>query len=244
MWIHNFLSNRQQCVAVNGKTSSEAQVRSGIPQGSVLGPLLFLIDISDINYKIADSTVSCFADHTRILLGIKDEEDTQMLQNDLHKLYKWADTNTMKFNASKFKLLRCGKEQEIKSATTYKLYDDSNIDDKEQVRDLGIMMSSTATFTLHIRNIVKKARDKIGWVLRVFQSREHSLMLTLLKSLVIPLLEYCCQLWNPWKAKDIHAIEAIQRTFAYKITEVQHLNYWKRLHELKLYSLQIHRERM
>ena len=84
------------------------------------------------------------------------------------------------------------------------------------------MMSNTATFTLHIRNIVKKTRDKIGWVLRVFQLRKRSLMLTLLKSLVIPLLEYCCQLSNPWKAKDIQAILAIQRTFTYKITDVQH----------------------
>ena len=79
----------------------------------------------------------------------------------------------------------------------------------------------------------------MGWVLRLFQSRKRSLMLTLLKSLVIPLLEYCCQLWNPWKAKDIQAIQVIQRMFAYKITaEVQHLNNWERLHELKLYSLQ------
>ena len=198
MWIHNFLSNRQQCVAANGITSSEAQVRSCVPQGSVLGPLLFLIHISNINYEIADSTVSCFANDTRILLAIKDEEDTQMLQNDLQKLYKWADTNNTEFNANKLELLQYRKEQEIKSATTYKSYDDSNIDDKEQVRDLGIMISNTATFTLHIRNIVKKARDKMGWVLRVFQSRKRSLMLTLLKSLVIPLLEYCCQLWNPW----------------------------------------------
>ena len=83
----------------------------------------------------------------------------------------------------------------------------------------------------------------MGWVLRVFQSRKRSLMLTLLKSLVIPLLEYCCQLWNPWKAKEIQAIEAIQRTFTYKIIEVQHLNYWERLHELKLYSLLRRRER-
>ena len=118
VWVHDFLSNRQQCVAVNGTTSSEAQVRSGVSQGSVLGPILFLIHISDINYEIADSTVSCFADDTQILLGIKHEKDTQMLQNNLHKLYKWADANNMKFNASKFELLRYGKEQEIKSATT------------------------------------------------------------------------------------------------------------------------------
>ena len=104
------------------------------------------------------------------------------------------------------------------------------------------MMSNTATFALHIRNIVKKARDKMGWVLRVLQSRESSLILTHLKALVIPLLEYCCPLWNPWKAKDIQAIEAIHRTFTYKITEVQHLNYWERLHKLKLYFLQRCRE--
>ena len=70
-----------------------------------------------------------------------------------------------------FELLRFGNEQEIKSATTYKSYDDSNNDDEEQGRDLGIMMSNTVTFTLYIRNVVEKARDKTGWVLRVFQSR-------------------------------------------------------------------------
>ena len=79
-------------------------------QGSVLGPLPFLIHISDINYKIADSTVSCFVNDIRILQEIKDKEDTEMLQKDLHKLYKWADTNNMKFNANKFKLLRYRKE--------------------------------------------------------------------------------------------------------------------------------------
>ena len=74
-----------------------------------------------------------------------------MLQNDLHKLYKRADTSDMKFTANKFVLLRYGREQEIKSGTTYESYDDSNIDDKEQVRDLGIMISNTIIFTLHIR---------------------------------------------------------------------------------------------
>ena len=83
------------------------------------------------------------------------------------------------------------------------------------------MMSNTATFTLHILNMVKRAIDKIWWVLRAFQSRKHSLILTLLKFLVIPLLECCWQLWNPWKVKHIQAIEAIQRTFFNKVTEVQ-----------------------
>ena len=118
----------------------------------MLGPFLFQIHISDINNEIADSTVLCLADDTRIFLGIKDENDTQMLQKDLHWLYKWADTNRMKFN-SKFELLHYGKEQETKSPSSYKSYGDSNIDDNEQVRDLGILMSNTATFTRHIRNM-------------------------------------------------------------------------------------------
>ena len=83
-----------------------------------------------MNYETADSTISCVADDTRILLRIKDEEDIQKLQNDLHKLQKWADTNNMKFNADKFELMQYRKEQEIKSATIYKPYDDSKIDDK------------------------------------------------------------------------------------------------------------------
>ena len=83
----------------------------------------------------------------------------------------------------------------------------------------------------------------MGWALRVFEWRKRSLMLTFLKSLVIPMQEYSCLLWNPWKAKDIQAIEAIQRTFTYKIIKVQHLNYCERLPELKLHSFQRRRER-
>ena len=83
------------------------------------------------------------------------------LQNYLEKLYIWADTN----NATKFELLRYGKKQEIKTATTYKTYNYTNIDSKEQDRDLSIMMSNTSTSTLNIRNIVKNASDKMGWML-------------------------------------------------------------------------------
>ena len=118
-----------------------------------------------------------------------------MLQNDLHKLYKWADTNNMKFNANKFELLRDGKEQEIKSATTNKSYDDSNIADKEPLRDLGILLSDSATFTLHIRNIVKNARDKMG--IRVESVSVASALShadTLEISCHSPTIEYCCQL--------------------------------------------------
>ena len=172
---------------------------------------------------------------------------TSLQDKKIFYFLNWTESTLTKyFNKVQymFELLRYGKEQEIKSAPTYKSDDNSNIDDKEQVRDLGIMMSNTATVTLHIRNIVEKSRDKMGWVLRVFQSRQRSLMLTLLKSLVIPLQEYCCRSGTHMESKrHIQAVDAMQRTFTYNITEVQHLNYWERLHELKLYPLQRRRER-
>ena len=131
----------------------------------------------------------------------------------LFYFYSWTESTLTKYSTC-FELQRFGKEQEIKSTTPTSHMMIQTSTTKEQVRDLGIMMSNTATFTLYIKNMIKKARDKMGWLLRVFQALGRSRMLTLLKSLVIPLLEYCCQLWNPWKAEGIQAIEAIQRTFA------------------------------
>ena len=138
--------------------------------------------------------------------------------------------------------MRYGEEQEIKSVTTYKTYDDSNIDGKEQVRDLGIMMRITASFTLHIRNIVKKARDKIGCLLRVFQSREFSPMLALetsghfLTRMLLPALAAL-------EGKILTSCRSYSTTFKHKIPEAQHLNYWERMQELKFHSFQRRNER-
>ena len=102
MWIHDFLSHRQQFVTVNITTSNEAQIKRDLPQGSVLGPFQFPIHMYDINNEITNSTLSCFDDDTRIRLRKKFEKYTQMSRNYLHKLYIGADANNMKFNASKF----------------------------------------------------------------------------------------------------------------------------------------------
>ena len=90
------------------------------PQGANRQLNVLPTHISDINYEIADSTVSCFANDTRMLLGIKDEEDAKMLQNDLHRLYKWADTNNMTFNANKFELLPYGNHHMMIQTSTTK----------------------------------------------------------------------------------------------------------------------------
>ncbi len=104
-------------------------------------------------------------------------------------------------------------------------------------------MSSDATFSHHINKIAEAGKSMSGWVLRTFASRDGQCLKTLWKSLVLPRLEYCCQLWSPHKIQEITTLEVIQRAFTARIQEVQHLDYWERLSELKLYSLQRRRER-
>ncbi|KAK3894455.1 hypothetical protein Pcinc_001802 [Petrolisthes cinctipes] len=125
----------------------------------------------------------------------------------------------------------------------YITQDGTNIDTKECVRDLGVTLTCDGSFTTHITNATKKARSQAGWILRTFRTRDAIPMLTLYKSLVLPLLEYCCQLWSPWKVGEKQSLEAVQRSFTSKITIVKHLDYWRRLQTLELFSLERRRER-
>ena len=111
------------------------------------------------------------------------------------------------------------------------------------VRDLGVEMEETACFQQHMSNAIKRSSNLSSWVLRVFKTREQSVMMTLFRSLVIPHMEYCCQLWSPHLLGDIRRLEAIQRSFTARITEFGHLSFWERLDRLELYSLERRRER-
>ena len=104
-------------------------------------------------------------------------------------------------------------------------------------------MSSDASFTAHIHQVAATARKYAGWVLRTFNTRERTPLLTLWKSLIIPRLDYCSQLWCPHKASEIQLLENIQRSFTAKVNGISNLNYWERLKFLQLYSLERRRER-
>ena len=242
-WIKEFLRARKQFVAVEGAFSSESDVLSGVPQGTVLGPLLFLIHIGDIDREIGNSKVSCFADDTRIMKIIKGENDRTLLQEDLNRIYSWASANKMKFNDNKFEMIDYQPRRTNETYHPYKTENEAIIECKSEIRDLGIIMNNEATFTEHITAIAKKGRKLAGWALRTFQSRERSLMLTLLKVLIRPHLEYGCQVWNPYLAGEISLIEKVQRDFTRKIDDTDEMDYWTRLRELNLYSLQRRRER-
>ena len=240
-WIDSFLSDRRQLVLLEGIESEIGDVISGVPQGSVLGPLLFLIHIHDIDSELEFSTASSFADDTRIIRKINSMENCRELQLDLQKIYNWAEQNNMSFNQGKFELMRHGRHP----CAEWKYADDNSqeIARKKQVKDLGVIMQEGGAFTAQRESIVQKCKRQIAWILRTFRTRKAEPMLTLFKSLVVPHAEYCSQLWNPVNIGDIAQLEGIQRTFTSKIDGLQKQNYWQRLESLNLYSFQRRRER-
>ena len=242
-WIFNFLTNRIQYVTVEGHPSSNKPVLSGVPQGSVLGPVLFLIMISDIDEDIVGSVIKTFADDTKVLQQIASVEDGKRLQDSLEVIYTWARINNMKFNSSKFNLLRYGTNTELKQSITYKSPENETILETEHTKDLGVIMSSDVTFTEHINTKTSQCKKLVYWILRVFKTRNKEPLMKLFTTLVLPRLDYCSQLITPYRLQEWKQMESIQRTLTSKISEIKELNYWERLVELKLYSIQRRHER-
>ena len=150
----------------------------------------------------------------------------------------------MEFNGKKFQVVRYGKDENLKNETLYFTENTENIVERQEaVRDLGIMMSEDATFKDQIEKVAKKVRQKTGWVLRTFYSRKTLLMKTLFKTLVVPHIDYCSQLWMPVKPVEILKIERLQKDFLNRIPALRGENYWQKLKMLKMISLQRRQER-
>ena len=243
-WLTVFLSGRIQSVIVNGHASMPQPVISGVPQGSVLGPLLFLILIGDIDSEVAESFISSFADDTRVGKDINDANDIHQLQADLTTIYNWAKNNNMELNDDKFEHLRYlpSKTTQADPAIYYST-SQTPIEQKTHLRDLGVTMSDDATFKEHISVKTTSMKSTMGWILRTFRTREALPLITLWKALVLSIHDYCSQLWNPSRVGDIQTLEMVQYHFTKRITSVRDLSYWERLAKLRLYSLQRRRER-
>ena len=150
-WLHSFLTDRNQFVTINGFMSSMCSVLSGVPQGSVIGPLLFLVFINDIDDDIIRSFLSSFADDTRVGAAVNNLSDVQHLQDDLDKVYLWAESNNMRLNSSKFELL-CYGNNCVGDSHNYFSSSGELIPPSTDVKDLGVMMSASADFSCHIDN--------------------------------------------------------------------------------------------
>ena len=148
----------------------------------------------------------------------------------------------MELNDVKFEALRHGKNEDLKQSTNYTTPSGKIIEVKDSVKD-GVYMSSNCLFKDQINAVIEKAKNIISWILRSFTSRTRTTMMTLYKSLVIPILEYCSVLWSPKAAGLIQMLEMIQWSFIRKIIGARGMNYWECLKDMNMYSLQRRRER-
>ena len=246
-WLASFLDSkqRQQAVAVDGSISGLSPVVSGVPQGTVLGPVLFLLHIADIASNVsAGTTTTSYVDDTRVQKSIIDtDQDCRDLQEDLATIYSWADRVNMTFNSEKFECVRYWPGNVSVPEFEYLAPDLTPIEQKDHLMDLGVEMSSDLTFNQHIGNVVTSASRMVGWAMRTFRERSRNTMMTIWKCLIQPKLDYCSQLWSPSEQASIALLESVQRNFTSKIAGMQDKDYMDRLASLKMYTQERRRER-
>ena len=218
-WIREFLLGRTQRVRVEGQLSGEVRVTSGVPQGSVLGPLLFLVYVNDI-WRNIESTIRLFADDCVIYTKIIKSEDMEKLQRDLDRLGEWAVENAMKINPGKCKAVRFTRAR-VKDPLDYTL-GNKTIPESNYCKYLGIIVRSDLSWTDHVNYMVKKAWKALHFIMRILKKGNSSTKSLAYKTLVRPILEYGASCWDPYREGQIHALDRVQNKaakFAYHTNE-------------------------
>jgi hypothetical protein len=234
-------------VVVRGSTSDNFAVTSGVPQGSVLGPILFLIFINDLPLEVI-SPLSLFADDSKVFSRIVAENNIEKgknvngnatLQNDLDTIARWAKTWKMEFNVDKCKIMHLGNQN---PKHTYTMEEADLVTTSEE-KDLGVLIDDKLDFGIHIKSIVKKANRMLGLIRIGFACLDKEIFMNLYPVLIRPLLEYCVQVWSPHKRKYVRLIEGVQRRATKLVPNLRDLPYEERLIRLGLTSLEDRRVR-
>ena len=202
-WVKNYLQDQSQFVEINGEKSQWIPVKSGIPQGSVLGPLLFLIYINDLRDNV-NSTAYMYADDTKIYREIKSEYDHGILQRDLENLKTWSDRWLLKFHPSKCYYITIGQHNE--EEFTYSMIENGKKFDMTKVsemKDIGVIVDSESKFDTHINSKMKTANKILGIIRRSFIYLDADILLPLYKALVRSYFDNAMIIWNPHMVKHI-----------------------------------------
>ena len=241
-WIENFLSDRTQYVTINGISSDKVPVTSGVPQGSVLGPTLFIYYINDLPSK-AITPIKIFADDAKNHKSIISCNDQTTLQKSINALVQWSKKWLLGFNTSKCNMMHLGKNN---LEYAYTMCDGETLQKLNVTKcekDLGVHIDPLLKFNEHITKTIKKGRSTSGMILRSISSRSKDILLPLYKALVRPILEYANPVWSPFLVKDVDSIERVQRQFTKRISGVRFHSYSDRLKKLNLPSLVYRRQR-
>ena len=244
IWLHTFLTNRTQQVSANGAISAPSPVLSGVPQGTVLGPILFIIMISDLDSDLQKAFASLFADDSRISAIVASENDAENFQQELDSvIYPWATVNKAVFNGNKFEHIHFGNK-----SNNIPHYQDPNghpISIKPLIRDLGVLISNDLSWSPQIDKVISDCRKQAAWILRTFTKRDITTMRTLWISLLRPIVDYCSPLWSP-KATNygiIDRLEGTLRSFTKHVDGLHDHSYGDRLKAMNLQSIQRRHER-
>ncbi len=217
-WIKDYLTGRSQAVALNGAQSTPLPVVSGVPQGSVLGPLLFLVYIDGVCSSVTSSKITIYADDIAIYKNIRTQSDYTALQRDVTSVCDWIDNNYLKLNLDKCCYLIFSKKRHPTSPDVPLVVGDSHaLNERDNFRYLGVNFSSNLTWSYHTNIICNKSRKLVGLLYRNFYKFASPFTLGKLhKSLIRPHMEYASPVWDPFLAKDIKAIEDVQK-FALRV---------------------------
>ena len=242
-----YLKDRKQCVIIGNEKSSLLPVLSGVPQGSIVGPLLFVIFINDIGDKISEnSCISLYADDTKLYREIKYDHDQEALQKDIDVLNDWSLKNLMKFHPDKSKILSVTLCKPPIYSTVLPIYNftyclgNIPIDLTRSQRDLGVTINSTLTWTEHNNLLYSKANKNLGllkctchFVKNIQQRR--SLYLALIRSQ----FEHCSSVWSSNNTTTINKIESLQKKAIKWILSEEYYSYSEEIYYLKCKKLDL-----
>ncbi|KAI8512059.1 hypothetical protein Bbelb_111590 [Branchiostoma belcheri] len=212
VWIQNFLQGRSQTVVLDGERSDPVPVTSGVPQGTVLGPILFLAYINDLPKYAAHAKVRLFADDCILQMSIKEEDDCKRLQHDIDSICSWEKEWLMAFNPSKCEVMTVPSSRNP-ITFPYSLHDHV-LTKVSTTKYLGVSISSNLTWGRHVDLVTAKANRTLGMLRRCLRISSNAAKERAYMALVRPSLEYGCSVWDPHTKDQVSRVEMVQRRAA------------------------------